>query len=150
MRISTGCSDGTVVSVAAIEPQFYAVLLDLLGLSDDPTFFQQNDRSCWPALRERLQTIFRSKPRSESCALLEETNACFAPVMTLAEAPSHPHLVARGTFAPWEGTPQPDAAPRFSSTPSKRRRSRRDQSLTETIRDWQATRPGALRAGTAS
>ncbi len=108
------CADGRFVSLGALEPQFYAELLQRLGLSDvDPA--AQQDRSLWPSLRDRVAARIREKTRDEWAALLEGTNACFAPVLTLAEAPLHPHAQARGSFvqtvhSDW----QPAAAPRFS------------------------------------
>ena len=107
------CADGRFVSLGALEPQFYAELLQRLDLADvDPT--AQEDRSQWPALRERVAARIREKTRDEWSALLEGTNACFAPVLTLAEAPLHPHAQARGSFVKGDdGHWQPAAAPRF-------------------------------------
>ena len=113
------CSDGTYISLGSIEPQFYAELLRLTGLSDDPQFAKQMDKSQWPALKERLVEIFKSKSRAEWCALMEHTDVCFAPVLTMNEAMQHPHNVARGTFVEYEGRPQPAPAPRFSRTPGE-------------------------------
>ncbi|MFT7772491.1 CaiB/BaiF CoA transferase family protein [Roseateles sp.] len=108
------CADGRHVSLGALEPQFYAELLQRLGLADvDP--IAQHDRGQWPALRARVAARIREKTRDEWTALLEGTNACFAPVLTLAEAPLHPHAQARGSFVQTEdGHWQPAAAPRFS------------------------------------
>jgi alpha-methylacyl-CoA racemase len=108
------CADGRFVSLGALEPQFYAELLQRLGLNDvDPA--AQHDRRQWPALRERVTARIREKTRDEWAALLDETNVCFAPVLTLAEAPLHPHAQARGSFVQTEdGHWQPAAAPRFS------------------------------------
>ncbi|HZX27645.1 MAG TPA: CoA transferase, partial [Telluria sp.] len=104
------------VSVGAIEPQFYARLLDLAGI-DDPDFAAQLDRARWPELKERLAGIFATRTREEWCALLEGSEACFAPVLDMAEAPRHPHNAARGTFVDVAGVSQPAPAPRFSRTP---------------------------------
>lgn len=108
------CADGRFVSLGALEPQFYAELLRRLGLPDvDPA--AQQDRRQWPALRERVAARIREKTRDEWSALLEGTNVCFAPVLTLAEAPLHAHAQARGSFVRTEaGHWQPAAAPRFS------------------------------------
>jgi alpha-methylacyl-CoA racemase len=108
------CADGRFVSLGALEPQFYAELLQRLSLTDvDPA--AQHDRSQWPALRERVAARIREKTRDEWTALLEGTNACFAPVLTLAEAPLHPHAQARGSFMQAaDGHWQPSPAPRFS------------------------------------
>jgi alpha-methylacyl-CoA racemase len=108
------CADGRFVSLGALEPQFYAELLQRLGLDDvDPR--AQHDSRQWPALRERVAARLREKTRDEWAALLEGTNVCFAPVLTLAEAPLHPHAQARGSFVrDADGHWQPAAAPRFS------------------------------------
>jgi len=108
------CADGRFVSLGALEPQFYAELLHRLGLDGvDPA--AQHDHHQWPALRERVAARIREKARDEWCALLEGSNACFAPVLTLSEAPLHRHAQARGSFVQDEsGHWQPAAAPRFS------------------------------------
>lgn len=107
------CADGRHVSLGALEPQFYAELLQRLGLGNvDPT--AQHDHRQWPALRERVAARIREKTRDEWTALLEGTNVCFAPVLTLAEAPLHAHAQARGSFVRTpDGHWQPAAAPRF-------------------------------------
>ena len=112
-------ADGKYVAIGAIEPQFYARLLEGLGLAGDPGFAGQMDPAAWPALKDRLAAIFLTKSRDEWCALLEGTDACFAPVLTLAEAPRHPHNVARGAFVEVGGMVQPAPAPRFSATPAE-------------------------------
>jgi alpha-methylacyl-CoA racemase len=108
------CADGRFVALGPLEPQFYAEMLQRLALTDvDAT--AQYDPSHWPALRERVAARIREKTRDEWCALLEGSNVCFAPVLTLAEAPQHPHAQARGSFVQTEdGHWQPAAAPRFS------------------------------------
>lgn len=108
------CADGRFVSLGALEPQFYAELLQRLDLGNvDPR--AQHDSRQWPALRERVAARLREKTRDEWTALLEGTNVCFAPVLTLGEAPLHPHAQARGSFvSDAEGHWQPAAAPRFS------------------------------------
>ena len=111
-------ADGKYVSIGAIEPQFYARLLECLGLADDPDFEGQYDRRRWSALKRRFTDIFKSKTRAEWCELMEGTDICFAPVLDFDEAPRHPHNVARGTFTSVEGVTQPAPAPRFSATPS--------------------------------
>ncbi len=109
-------SDGKYVSIGSIEPQFYAELLALSGLGDDPELPHQHDREQWPALKDRLAEIFRTKTRDEWCEIMEHTDVCFAPVLSLAEAPQHPHNVERGTFIEENGVVQPAPAPRFSRT----------------------------------
>ena len=112
-------ADGKYVAIGAIEPQFYALLLERLGLQDDPDFRAQLDWAVWPALKDRLAALFRMKTRDQWCALMEGTDICFAPVLSLAEAPSHPHNVARGAFVEVGGMIQPAPAPRFSATPAE-------------------------------
>ncbi|MCU1365766.1 MAG: mcr [Ilumatobacteraceae bacterium] len=110
------CSDGKYISLGSIEPQFYAQLLQVTGLDTDPEFLQQNDHKLWPHLKERLTELFRSKTRAEWCELMEHTDICFAPVLTMSEAAAHPHNVQRETFVDFEGIVQPAPAPRFSRT----------------------------------
>jgi alpha-methylacyl-CoA racemase len=109
-------ADGKYVSIGSIEPQFYAELLRLTGLDRDPLPHQM-DRAQWPALKDRVAGIFKQKTRDEWCELMEGTDVCFAPVLTIEEAPSHPHNVARGTFVEVDGVVQPAPSPRFSRTP---------------------------------
>ena len=111
-------ADGKWISIGSIEPQFYAILIGKLGLADDPDFTRQNDRALWPDLKDRLTALFLTRTRDEWCALLEDTDICFAPVLSLAEAPGHPHNVARGAFIEADGALQPAPAPRFSATPA--------------------------------
>jgi alpha-methylacyl-CoA racemase len=110
------CSDGTYISIGSIEPQFYAQLLQITGLDTDPEFQQQNDQANWPRLKERLTEVFAGKTRAEWCALMEHTDVCFAPVLTMSEAAQHPHNVQRETFQEFAGVVQPSPAPRFSRT----------------------------------
>jgi alpha-methylacyl-CoA racemase len=111
-------ADGKFVSIGSLEPQFYALLLEKLGLAGDPAFAYQADPATWPQLKARVQAIFRGKTRDEWCAIMEDTDICFAPVLSLAEAPRHPHNVARGTFVEEHGLLQPAPAPRFLGTPA--------------------------------
>ena len=107
--------DGLYVSIAAIENKFFAELAQRIGL--DQSFVpRQNDRSLWPELREKLTTIFKTKTRDEWCAVLEGTDACFAPVLSMAEAPMHRHNASRDVFVNDAGYYQPAPAPRFSRT----------------------------------
>jgi alpha-methylacyl-CoA racemase len=115
-------ADGKYVAIGAIEPQFYALLLDRLGLSDDPAFRAQLNPAAWPILKTRLADIFRTKTRDQWCALMEGTDICFAPVLSLAEAPLHPHNVARKAFVEVGGMVQPAPAPRYSATPTDKPR----------------------------
>jgi alpha-methylacyl-CoA racemase len=111
-------ADGQYVSIGSIEPQFYAELLRITGL-DGEDLPAQMDRSQWPALKERVAALFKQKTRAEWCELMEGTDVCFAPVLTLEEAPRHPHNVARKTFVEVAGVTQPAPSPRFSRTPGE-------------------------------
>ena len=110
------CSDGKWISIGSIEPQFYALLLEKTGISD-PDFKAQMDRNLWPTLHERLAKVIATKTRDAWCEIMEGTDVCFAPVLTLEEAPHHKHNAARKTFVEVDGVMQPAPAPRFSATP---------------------------------
>jgi alpha-methylacyl-CoA racemase len=110
-------SDGKWIALGAIEPQFYAALLKLANL-DEETFGAQMDMEAWPTLKEKLAAIFRTKTRAEWCSLLEGTDACVAPVLSMEEAPEHPHNAARETFVQFDKVLQPAPAPRFARTPA--------------------------------
>ncbi len=109
-------SDGKFVSIGSIEPQFYAELLRLSGLGDLDDFPKQMDRAQWPAMKVTVEKLFKTKTRDEWCALMEHTDVCFAPVLTMEEATAHPHNVERGTFTEVGGVTQQSPAPRFSRT----------------------------------
>lgn len=109
------CADGKWVSVAAVEERFYLRLLEILEI-DPADLGEQMDRSSWPRAKAILAQRFRQQTRDEWCARLEGTDACFAPVLSWAEAPRHPHLQARGSFCEIDGVVQPAVAPRFSRT----------------------------------
>jgi len=111
------CSCGNFISIGSIEPQFYALLREHAGLSQ-PCFDGQMDRKAWPDLKARLTEVFKSKSRAEWCKIMEGTDICFAPVLTMAEAPKHPHMAIRNVFVERHGVTQPAPAPRFSRTPS--------------------------------
>ena len=112
------CADGNFVSIGSIEPQFYAVLREKMELTD-PAWDQQMSRSAWPELKAELTARFKEKTRDEWCEIMEHTDICFAPVLSMAEAPQHPHNIARGTFVERNGVTQPRPAPRFSRTDSE-------------------------------
>jgi len=112
---SYACSDGKFISIGSIEPQFYALLREKCDI-DDPAFDAQNDQSSWPDLRQKLMAVFKTKTRQQWCDLLEGSDVCFAPILDMDEAPSHPHNKARQTFTEVEGVVQPSPAPRFSRT----------------------------------
>jgi alpha-methylacyl-CoA racemase len=111
------CADGRFVSIGSIEPQFYRLLLEKTGV-DALEFKDPMDREAWPSLRAKLAEVFKTRSRAQWCELMEGTDACFAPVLTLAEAPWHPHNRARQTFVEMSGAMHPAPAPRFSATPS--------------------------------
>ena len=116
------CSDGKWVSIGSIEPQFYALLVEKAGLAD-ADFQAQMDRSKWPSLKEKMVSVFKTRTRDEWCEIMEGTDICFAPVLSMAEAPDHPHNKARATFVEHAGVVQPAPAPRFSKTPGEIQRS---------------------------
>jgi alpha-methylacyl-CoA racemase len=130
-------ADGKYVSIGSIEPQFYAELLRLTGLDGEELPYQ-HDKSQWPALKERVAAIFKAKTRDEWCQIMEGTDVCFAPVLSLVEAPQHPHNVERGTFVELDGVVQPAPAPRFSATPASVARppAHAGQHTDEVLAEW--------------
>jgi len=110
-------SDGKYVSIGSIEKKFYEELIETLGLQD-AGLPKQMDRSQWPAMREKFAAIFRTKTRDQWCAIMENTDICFAPVLTLEEAPRYHHNEERNAFVEVGGQLHPAPAPRFSRTPS--------------------------------
>ena len=129
--------DGRYVSIGPIEERFYAELVRQMGL-DPAQLPDRRDRSGWPALREILAAAFKTRTRDEWCALLEGGEGCFAPVLSLSEAPSHPHNVARGSFADLHGYVQPVPSPRLSRTPGEvaRPAPRSGQGGAGALADW--------------
>ena len=132
------CGDGEYVSIGSIEPQFYAELLRLSGLGEQEDLPNQMDRGQWPAMKERVAALFKTKTRDEWCELMEHSDVCFAPVLSLWEAPEHPHNVERGTFMEVGGVVQPSPAPRFSRTPGgvQRPPAHAGQHTDEVLTDW--------------
>jgi alpha-methylacyl-CoA racemase len=130
-------SDGKYVSIGSIEPKFYDELLTLSGLKNEELPRQQ-DRTQWPAMKKRIAAIFKSKTRDEWCKIMEGSDVCFAPVLSMDEAPHHPHNRHRGTFVQVEGVTQPGPAPRFGRTPSAIQRppARAGEHTEEALRDW--------------
>ena len=110
------CQDDKYISIGSIEPQFYALLLEKTGLTNDPAFAKQMDPSQWPTLKAKLQVVIKQKTQAQWCAIMEGTDVCFAPVLTMTEATQHPHHIARNTFINIAGVTQPAPAPRFSRT----------------------------------
>lgn len=107
------CADGQFVTIGPVEPKFYKLLMEKLGLADDPAFGAQYDPAVWPALTERLGHIFASRTAAEWLILLEGTDVCFAPVLTPAQSANHAHIAARGIYSHAHGVLQVRAAPRF-------------------------------------
>ncbi len=135
-------ADGGHVSFGSIEPQFFQEMMRITGLADDADGLgpvpDQNDRSTWPAMKQRMADLVKTKTRDEWCDLLEGSDACFAPVLGPSEAPQHPHNQLRGTFAEVEGIVQPAPAPRFSRTEPEISGppTHPGQHTDEALRDW--------------
>ena len=130
-------SDGQYISVGSIEAKFYEELLELSGLKKEE-LARQNDRNAWPAMKQKVAAIFKTKTRDEWCKIMEGSDVCFAPVLSMTEAPKHPHNRHRGTFIEDDGVIQPGPAPRFSRTPGKIQRppARPGEHTEEALRDW--------------
>ncbi len=130
------CADGKYLSIGPIEPQFYALFLDKAGITD-PDFKLQWDRTRWPELKVRLAAHLETRSRAEWCELLEGSDACVAPILSMDEAPEHPHNRARGTFIELDGVIQPAPAPRFSrSVPAQPRPPVVGASGDDVLADW--------------
>jgi alpha-methylacyl-CoA racemase len=129
------CADGRHIALGALEPQFYAEFRKLAGLDGDRDFDARDDAG----LHTKLEALFLTKTRDEWSRLLEGTDACFAPVLTLAEAPAHPHLAARGTFVAVDGVVQPAPAPRFSRTASAIHATAKTVALDDVAAAWRRT-----------
>ena len=132
------CADGGFISVGSIEPEFYSELLRLTGLSEDPDFADQMDQGSWPQLKARLAAIFETKSRDQWCEIMEGSDVCFAPVLSIDEAPRHPHNAQRATFVDFDGIAQPAPAPRFSRTTTQITRAPafRGTHTREVLADW--------------
>ncbi|RPH92726.1 MAG: CoA transferase [Lysobacterales bacterium] len=108
--------DGKYISIGSIEPQFYALLLEKTGLADDPALAKQMARADWPALKQKLTAVFKTRTRDEWDAIMLGSDICYAPILSFAEAVEHPHNQARRTFVEVDGLKQAAPAPRFSRT----------------------------------
>ncbi|WP_295845175.1 CaiB/BaiF CoA-transferase family protein [Tardiphaga sp.] len=128
------CSCGGFISIGSIEPQFYAQLRDLAGLGD-ACYDNHMDPANWPALKQKLTAVFRTRSRDQWSSIMEGTDVCFAPVLTMSEAGQHPHMMAREVFIQHEGHTQPAPAPRFSRTPSLARAPVTAE-LAEVVKGW--------------
>ena len=111
------CADGEYISIGSIEPQFYALLKELAGLSEEE-FGDQNNQALWPEMTDKLTAVFKQKTQAQWCDIMEGTDVCFAPVLNFVDAPNHPANVARDTYIEVDGITQPAPAPRFSRTPA--------------------------------
>jgi alpha-methylacyl-CoA racemase len=129
--------DGQYIALASNEPRFYKVTLKLMGLSE-AELPEQHDRSQWPRMKRLFAETFKTRTRDEWCSLMNGSEACFAPVLSMGEAPAHPHLKARGTFVEIDGVVQPAPAPRFSRTPGEVQRppARPGEHTQEALADW--------------
>jgi alpha-methylacyl-CoA racemase len=137
------CKDGGFVSIGSIEPKFYGQLLELTGLEEDyasrgESLPNQQDKARWGEMKERLAAIFLTRTRDEWSAVMEGTDVCFAPVLTMQEATRHPHNVERGTFTEVAGIVQPAPAPRFSRTTAEVQRppAHVGQHTVEVLGEW--------------
>jgi len=110
--------DGKYISIGSIEPQFYAILREKAGLTED-IWNHQMDQSKWPEMKDKIAAVFKTKTRDEWCAIMENTDICFAPVLSISEAKNHQHNKDRQTIVEIDGVAQPNVAPRFSRTESK-------------------------------
>ena len=129
-------ADGRYMAVGALEPQFYAEFLALLGVEDQAD--ARKDVTRWDQLREEIAVRFKARTRDEWTAVFDGSDACVAPVLSLREAPHHPHLAARSTFTDHAGITQPAPAPRFSATPATVRTgpARPGADTEDVARDW--------------
>ncbi|MEJ8822599.1 CaiB/BaiF CoA-transferase family protein [Variovorax humicola] len=135
------CADGHFITVGALEPKFHRLLIDKLGLAGDPDYAKPHDSARWPQLHEKFRALFASRTRDEWCALLEGSDACFAPVLDPDEAARHPHMAAREVYGTIDGVLQANPAPRFSRTPGQAgsvpRRGEHQQAV---LADWAKAR----------
>jgi alpha-methylacyl-CoA racemase len=136
-------SDGAYVSIAALERRFFAALVTRLGLADEPVMANRMDPASWPAMRQRFVDTFKTRTQADWCALLEGSDCCFAPVLSMHDAPAHPQNALRRTFVEHEGVTQPAPAPRFSVTPGgiSRPAPHRGQHTEEVLVEWGVAPP---------
>jgi alpha-methylacyl-CoA racemase len=144
------CSDGRYVAVGALEPQFYAALLEGLGLTE-AELPGQLDPTGWPVLRQRFTDVFASRSRDEWGAVFEGTDACVTPVLAFSEVPAYPHIAARGTVITLGGVPQAAPAPRFSRTHPDRPTPppKPGADTAQVLADWNVIPAGPHSAGSA-
>jgi alpha-methylacyl-CoA racemase len=142
-------ADGKFIALGSIETKFYQRLREVLGFAEDPEFDHQLDPVAWPGIAAKLTARIKTRTRAEWCALLEEDEVCFAPVLTADEAPQHPHNVARNAFMTVDGVTQPSPAPRYSDTETKKPAMWRAESAADALLDelgYDAKHRAALRA----
>jgi alpha-methylacyl-CoA racemase len=134
---SYATQDGKYIAVGAIEPQFYANLLSVMGL-EPSNLPDQNDRRAWSRMRERFASVFRTRTRDEWIALAAGRDACLSPVLSIDEAPEHPQMRARNVYSAFDGLRHPSPAPRFDRTPATLDRAtpRPGQNNREALADW--------------
>lgn len=131
------CKDGGFITIGSLEPKFYQILLEKLGLTDDPGFKDQLDVNQWPAQKTKLTALFKTQSRDHWCDLMEGSDVCFAPVLNPAEAAEHPHMKARDVYFKKDGDLQTAAAPRFSKHRSADVRTSAAQiELESVLKDW--------------
>lgn len=132
------CADGKWIAIGSIETPFYQALLESLGLDDDPAFADQMNEDEWPELLRRLRLIFKTRSRDQWCTRFEGTEVCYAPILSLAEAPDHPHNRARASFTEIDGVIQPAPLPRFSRTPARVQSGPKHagKGASDALRDW--------------
>ncbi len=138
------CQDGEWIAIGAIEPQFYAILVAQLGEAGAALANRQAPTD-WSELTQRLVELFATRPRADWCRLLEHCDACFAPVLSMADAPKHPHNQARGAFTEVDGVTQPAPAPKFSRTPGAVQAAPRaaGEGGFDALREWGVSAPSA-------
>ncbi|WP_254699716.1 CaiB/BaiF CoA transferase family protein [Trinickia violacea] len=129
------CADGRFVAIGAIEPQFYALLLEKMGLAGKLRH-DQMDRAAWPAMKATFAEVFASKTRDQWVEIMGDADTCFAPVLTAQEAAHDPHNIARSTFVEIDGIRQPAPAPRFSHTPGAIQASGTGAAVREVLQSW--------------
>lgn len=129
--------DGKFISIASIESKFYQEFLERTGY-EDADHAAHKDRQQWASNRDRMAALFRTRTRDEWCEVLEGTDVCFAPILSMSEAPAHPHNAARKTFVEVDGVTQPAPSPRFSRTPGAIQKgpSRDGADTAEVLGDW--------------